>query len=68
MEYSVLDVAKLLIEMIHGSTEYEEWLVFVEDRPYNDKRYYISNQKLKELGWTIQTQFKDGLKDLINTI
>jgi len=41
---------------------------FVEDRPYNDKRYYSSNEKLKELGWTIQTQFKDGLKELINTI
>ena len=28
----------------------------------------ISNEKLKELGWSIQTKFKNGLKDLINTI
>lgn len=68
MEYSVLDVAKILIELIHNTTHYEKWIEFIEDRPYNDKRYYISNEKLKELGWIIQTQFKDGLKELINTI
>ena len=68
MEYSVLDVAKILIELIHSTKEYYKWIEFVEDRPYNDKRYYISNEKLKELGWTIQTKFKNGLKDLINTI
>ena len=66
MEYSVMDVAKILIQMLKDTDDYEEWIRYVEDRPYNDQRYYISNSKLKELGWTIQIGFFDGLKDLIS--
>merc|ERR1711976_328407 len=32
----------------------DEWIEYIKDRPYNDKRYYISNQKLKDLGWDIK--------------
>lgn len=66
MEYSVLDVAKILVKMIKNSDNYQEWIEYVEDRPFNDKRYYISNQKLKNLGWNIRIDFLDGLKELIN--
>jgi dTDP-glucose 4,6-dehydratase len=64
MEYSVLEVAKLLIRMIKNTDNYDDWIEYVEDRPYNDKRYYISNQKLKDLGWNIQVQFMDGIYKL----
>jgi dTDP-glucose 4,6-dehydratase len=76
-EYSVLDVAKLLIKMVkgvdvalHASTQNNaasdlEWIEYVEDRPFNDKRYYISNDKLKQLGWDIQTDFIIGLTELV---
>jgi dTDP-glucose 4,6-dehydratase/UDP-glucose 4,6-dehydratase len=43
MEYSVMDVAKILIEKIKDTKEYDEWITYVEDRPFNDQRYYISN-------------------------
>ena len=65
MEYSVLEVAKILIEMIKGSEDYDKWIEYVEDRPFNDKRYYISNQKLKKLGWEIEIDFLDGLNKLV---
>ena len=65
MEYSILDVAKLLIKKIKGTEDYNEWITYIEDRPFNDQRYYISNQKLKELGWTIKIDFLDGLNKLI---
>ncbi len=65
-EYSVYDVAKLLIKMIKNTDNYNEWIEFIDDRPFNDKRYYISNQKLKDLGWNITINFIDGLKTLIN--
>ena len=65
MEYSVIEVAKILIKMIQNTEEYDEWIEYIEDRPYNDKRYYISNKKLKDLGWKINIKLKDGLKDLI---
>ena len=65
MEYSILDVAKLLIKKIKGTEDYNEWITYIEDRPFNDQRYYISNQKLKELGWTIEIDFLDGINKLI---
>ena len=65
MEYSVKEVAYILIEMIKGTTNYDEWITYIKDRPYNDKRYYISNKKVRNLGWDIKIKFKDGLKDLI---
>lgn len=64
MEYSVLQVAHMLIENIKGTKDYDKWIEYVEDRPFNDMRYYISNSKLKELGWKITIKFEDGLKDL----
>lgn len=66
MEYSVLEVAKILIKMIHNTDNYNKWITYIEDRPFNDQRYYISNQKLKELGWVITKEFKTSLTNLIN--
>ena len=64
MEYSVLEVAKMLIKKIKNTDNYEEWMSFIEDRPFNDKRYYISNHKLKSLGWTVTIPFEQGLDEL----
>ena len=65
MEYSILEVAKILIQKIIGpGTNAEEHITFIEDRPFNDQRYYISNQKLKDLGWTINIDFLTGLNGL----
>ena len=64
MEYSVLNVAKRLIKIIKNTDNYDEWIEYIEDRPYNDKRYYISNNKLKNLGWTISVDFSDGIDNL----
>ena len=65
MEYSILDVAKILIKKIKGTEHYNEWITFIQDRPFNDQRYYISNNKLKELGWNITIKFEDGINMLI---
>tara|TARA_Y100000589_G_scaffold321659_1_gene353380 strand:+ start:10 stop:963 length:954 start_codon:yes stop_codon:yes gene_type:complete len=64
-EYSVLEVAKILIKMIKNTDDYEKWVTYIEDRPFNDKRYYISNQKVKNIGWDITIPFLHGLKELI---
>ena len=68
MEYSVLEVAKMLIMQIKGidnCVNYNNWIEYTKDRPFNDKRYYISNHKLKNLGWDIKVDFIQGLKQLI---
>ena len=65
MEYTVMEVAKMLIKMIKGEENYNKWITYIDDRPFNDQRYYISNQKLKDLGWDVTINFEDGLKGLI---
>jgi dTDP-glucose 4,6-dehydratase len=69
MEYSILEVAKILIKMIKGENVIiDDWIEYVKDRPFNDKRYYISNQKLKNLGWNIEVNFIEGLNDLVKVM
>ena len=65
MEYSVLDVAKILIRLIKNTKNYDEWIEYIEDRPFNDQRYYISNKKLKDLGWDITLDLMQGLEEII---
>jgi len=67
-EYTVSQVAHILIEKIIGTKDYDKWISYIQDRPFNDKRYYISNQKVKDLGWTIETEFNKGLDELIEKI
>jgi dTDP-glucose 4,6-dehydratase len=64
-EYTVTQVAHILIQKITGTKDYDKWISYIEDRPFNDKRYYISNQKVKDLGWTIDMDFDKGLDELI---
>ena len=65
MEYDVMSVAKMMIKMIKKTDDHDKWIRYIEDRPFNDQRYYISNQKLKDLGWNVTINFEDGLKQLI---
>lgn len=63
-EISVLELTKLMIEKIKNTTEYDDYISYVKDRPFNDQRYLIDCQKLKDLGWSQ----KRNLNDLIEFI
>ena len=65
MEYSILSIAEILIQMIKKTENYDEWIEYIEDRPFNDQRYYISNEKLRDLGWEITVDLMSGLADLV---
>lgn len=65
-EYSVSDVAVMLIQRIKGTVEpVENFISYIQDRPFNDKRYYICNDRLKNLGWVIKEDFENGLSKTI---
>jgi dTDP-glucose 4,6-dehydratase len=64
-EKSVMDIAKILIKLIHNSSDYNKYIIYVEDRPFNDKRYFITNEKIKKLGWSQGIDLLDGIKTLI---
>jgi dTDP-glucose 4,6-dehydratase len=66
-EYSVIDVAKKLIKLIKPNINinYNDYIEYIQDRPFNDTRYFISNNKLIELGWIQTINFDDGLLSLL---
>ena len=63
-EYSVMDITKLLIKHITGKEQYDDYITYVEDRPFNDESYLSDCSKLKNLGW-IQTKSSDSLIDFV---
>jgi UDP-glucose 4,6-dehydratase len=67
-EYTVNEIAYKLITKLKLNDNIGDWISFIEDRPFNDKRYYISNQKVKDLGWDITVNFDDGLDEVVKTM
>jgi len=61
-ELSVMDVTKLLIKTLKNTEDYDEWIEYVDDRPFNDKRYHICAKKLKALGWSQKRTHEDLIK------
>jgi UDP-glucose 4,6-dehydratase len=64
-EYSVFEVAEILLKMKNKTPIQGETIEFVEDRPFNDFRYAINSSKLRELGWKeTHTNFHENLEYL----
>jgi dTDP-D-glucose 4,6-dehydratase len=61
-----MEIAKLLVLLIKRTTDFQSYVKFIQDRPFNDSRYFISNSKLKALGWEIKIKFENGIKMLLN--
>jgi dTDP-glucose 4,6-dehydratase len=61
-EYSVLDVAKILVERMTKDKILDNHVIFVEDRPFNDYRYSVDTTLLKSLGW--EEKHIDFIKNL----
>src|SRR6056300_69078 len=64
-ELSVMEVTKLIIETIQDTTDYDKWITYIDDRPFNDQRYYICAKKLKSLRWS-QKKTREDLKKFLH--
>lgn len=42
--------------------EFNKWVKYTHDRPFNDHRYAVDGTKLRQLGWDQKTSFEEGLK------
>jgi UDP-glucose 4,6-dehydratase len=63
-EYSIMDITKKIIKIIKNTTKYDEWIEYVDDRIYNDIRYFIDTSKLESMGWTPNKIFDEELEKL----
>jgi len=64
-EYTNIEVAQMLVKALHPSVAPESLIECVQDRPFNDVRYFLNFNKLLELGWKPEMGFEDGLKRTI---
>jgi dTDP-D-glucose 4,6-dehydratase len=61
-----MQIAKIIVDLIHPGANLEDHITYVEDRKFNDCRYYISSEKLEQLGWKpVKTDFKEQVTELI---
>lgn len=65
-EFSVMDIAKKILFLKNSENcIYDDKLVYVQDRLFNDYRYLIDSDKIKQLGWKgPQVSFDKGLKQI----
>lgn len=59
-ERRVIDVARDICKLF--SIDPETNIKFVENRPFNDQRYFLDDEKLKNLGWSEHTTWEEGLR------
>ncbi|EPS62084.1 hypothetical protein M569_12709, partial [Genlisea aurea] len=59
-ERRVIDVAKDICRLF--SIDPDSNIQFVENRPFNDQRYFLDDQKLKNIGWFERTTWEEGLR------
>ncbi|XP_021274443.1 trifunctional UDP-glucose 4,6-dehydratase/UDP-4-keto-6-deoxy-D-glucose 3,5-epimerase/UDP-4-keto-L-rhamnose-reductase RHM1-like [Herrania umbratica] len=59
-ERRVIDVARDICRLF--SLDPDAQIKFVDNRPFNDQRYFLDDQKLKSLGWYEKTTWEEGLK------
>ena len=64
-EYSVMEITQKIVKYLYNEDNVKNYIEFVEDRPFNDFRYSINNEKLKNLGWKEVIDFEEGLKKLV---
>jgi UDP-glucose 4,6-dehydratase len=61
-ELSIMELAHKLITKIHGTAaDPATWITHIDDRNFNDSRYWIRSEPLARLGWRQKVGFEEGL-------
>jgi dTDP-glucose 4,6-dehydratase len=61
-EEANIDVVKRIVELAGAE---ESQIEYVTDRPGHDRRYSLSSEKVRALGWTPRVRFTDGLQETV---
>jgi len=60
---SNMELTKKILEKLGKD---ESYINFIDDRPFNDKRYHVDYSKLQGLGWAPENSFDESLEKTIN--
>ncbi|HEY2282198.1 MAG TPA: dTDP-glucose 4,6-dehydratase [Solirubrobacteraceae bacterium] len=61
-EQANITVVKRIVELAGAA---ESQIEHVSDRPGHDRRYSLSSEKVRALGWTPRVRFEDGLRETV---
>jgi dTDP-glucose 4,6-dehydratase len=61
-EQANIDVVRRIVALTGAS---ESQIEHVSDRPGHDRRYSLSSEKVRALGWTPRVRFEDGLAETV---
>jgi len=64
-EISIKDLATDLIQRFKHGDPVDDHICYIEDRNFNDKRYWIESEPLAKLGWKPQWTLERGLDETI---
>ncbi len=68
-ELPVIEVARRVLEVMRPDavgTLVSDWIEWVPDRLFNDRRYAVNNGALMALGWTPTISFEEGLRSTVD--
>ena len=65
-EVSNITLCRKLLDVFgYDPSAFDQKVKHTQDRPFNDKRYAVNGDKLKQLGWTQKKSLKDGLAETV---
>jgi dTDP-glucose 4,6-dehydratase len=62
-EHENIEVIELILELTEAD---RSLLRHVEDRPGHDRRYALSTERLRKLGWTPSRDFREGMRETVD--
>lgn len=65
-EYSVMEVISEIVSLMKPGDPVARWVKFVPDRDFQDYRYSVDAQKLRDLGWASRISFKDSIRRIVS--
>lgn len=60
-----MTIARKIIELHTGTTDYEKYIDLTWSRPGQDVRYSINDSKLQNLGWRAEADFNEELPKIV---
>lgn len=65
-EISIKTLAEKMIALVRPGDDPRKWIQHVEDRHFNDQRYWIQSEPLRRLGWRQRMGIEEGLAHTID--